>query len=116
MFNEYFSFLQSKITTVPSGPPINIVAEANSSRSISLQWSPPLPEQQNGLLIGYVVNITSLTGRERLYFQTVQLNLTVGGLTPYTTYECIVAAATQLGTGPSSPIVTVTTTEEGISS
>ena len=37
----------------------------------------------------------------------------VEGLTPHTSYECIIAAMTRIGSGPSSAIVTVRTLEEG---
>ena len=74
-----------------------------------------MPEQQNGLIVGYAINITSIAGGERLHFQTTQLNLTIGGLTPHTSYECIIAAMTTIGTGPFSSIINVRTTEEGTS-
>ena len=100
---------------VPSGPPLDIVAEVNSSRVILLQWSPPLPTEQNGIIIGYKVNVTPIVGEEKFSYETMDNDLYVLGLTPHTTYECIIAARTSVGTGPFSEIVTVQTSEEGSS-
>lgn len=100
---------------VPNGPPLNIVAEVNSSRVIFLQWNPPLPTEQNGIIIGYKVNVTPIVRGENFNYETTDNFLYVAGLAPHTTYECIVAARTSVGTGPFSEIVTVQTSEEGSS-
>ena len=101
------------LLAAPSGAPLNIVAEANSSRSILVQWDPPPLQQQNGVLTGYTVNITQIAGEQRFHFQTTEQSLYVEGLTPHTTYECIIAAMTRVGTGPFSGIFTLQTFEEG---
>lgn len=98
---------------VPSGPPLDIVAEVNSSREILLQWNPPLLEEQNGIVIGYKVTIAPIIGGERFNYETTDQFLSVVGLAPYTTYEIVIAAMTSIGTGPFSEIVTVQTSEEG---
>lgn len=97
----------------PSGPPLNIVTEVNGSRVILLQWDPPLAQDQNGIIVSYRVNVTSIVGGERFYFETSDNYLSVSGLTPHTIYECIVSAMTRVGTGPFSGIVTVQTSAEG---
>jgi hypothetical protein len=40
---------------------------------------------------------------------TTDTSLTVTSLTPYTTYECIIAAFTSIGQGPPSSIILVQT-------
>lgn len=80
---------------------------------ILLQWDPPLAQDKNGIIIGYRVNVTSLVGGERFYFETTDNYLLVSGLTPHTIYECIVSAVTRVGTGPFSGIVIVQTSAEG---
>ena len=87
----------------------------NSSRVILLQWNPPLPTEQNGIIIGYKVNVTPIVGGEKFSYETTEYFLYVLGLEPHTTYECIIAARTSVGMGPFSEIVTVQTSEEGSS-
>ena len=101
------------LSTVPSGTPLDIVAQVNSSRVILVQWNPPQLQEQNGVIVGYKINVTSIVGGERFSYETTELSLIVVGLTPHTTYECIVAAMTNVGAGPFSGIVTVQTSEEG---
>ena len=100
-------------STVPSGPPQNVISESNSSRSIYVHWDPPPVEQHNGIITEYIVNITPINGEETLQFYTAHLFLDVVGLLPHTTYECTVAAMTSVGAGLFSAISTVQTYEEG---
>ena len=80
---------------------------------ISVQWDPPQLQEQNGDITGYRVSIIPIISGEILDYETSEHSLVVEGLLPHTTYECIVAAMTIVGTGPFSGIVTVTTLEEG---
>lgn len=84
-----------------------------SSQSIQINWQPvPLPNQ-NGVITGYVINITSLdTGVSQQLFSTVN-TLQVSNLSPFTVYSCIVAARTAIGLGPFTRIVNVQTLEDG---
>ena len=100
--------------TVPSGAPLNVAADANSSRSIRVQWDLPPPQQQNGDITGYVLRLIPITGGEGMDYETKGQFLFVDELSPHTTYECIVAARTSVGTGPFSAIVTIRTLEEGL--
>lgn len=97
----------------PSGTPLNFAANANSSRVVILSWEPPQLQQQNGDITGYIVAVIPIIGGERMNYETDEHSLVVEGLLPHTTYECIVAAMTSVGTGPFSRIVTVDTHEEG---
>ena len=67
--------------TVPSGPPLMFNAMAQSSESIILVWEPPSPEDQNGLIVGYTINITDLETGERSQRLSTSTNITIGSLT-----------------------------------
>ena len=83
-----------------------------SSKSAHLSWEPPNPEEQNGVLTGYFVNITSTDG-DGFQFFSVSNQPRVDSLNPHGTYLLTVAAVTAAGIGPSSPAVTATTLEDG---
>ena len=78
------------------------------------EWEPPSPEDQNGLIVGYTINITDLETGERYQHLSTSTNITIGSLTPFTTYICIIAARTNIGIGPFSTVVTVQTLEDGM--
>ena len=79
--------------------------------NISLNWQLPLPEDRNGVILGFVVRLFSISRRETIELTTAVTNITVGSLTPYTLYECVVAAYTTVGTGPPSTIILARTGE-----
>ena len=60
------------------------------------------------------MNITSIETGEQLQLTAQSQSVNVTGLTPYTTYLCIVAASTAIGPGPFSIVTTIRTTEAGI--
>ena len=99
------------ISAVPSGAPLAFTGVSTGITTISLAWQLPLPENRNGIIIGYVVSLSSVSSAETRRLTTTDTNLTVTSLTPYTTYECIVAAYTSIGDGPPSSIVLVQTEE-----
>ena len=98
----------------PSGPPVNITAQATSARSVSITWNPPADEDRNGIILSYIVNITDEETREQMHLTSVSQSLNVTGLMPFTTYLCNVAASTAIGTGPFSTVTIVQTLEAGI--
>ena len=102
------------ILTVPSGPPLMITARAQSSQSIIITWEPPSPEERNGLIVGYTINITGLDTGERYQQLSASNNLTIESLSPFSTYICVIAARTSVGIGPFSTVVTVQTLEDGV--
>ena len=79
--------------------------------TISLAWQLPLQEDRNGIIIGYTVTLSAVSGTDTRTISTTYTNLTVTSLSPYSTYECIVAAYTSIGQGPPSNIVLVQTQE-----
>lgn len=84
-----------------------------SSEAILFQWNLPLPQNQNGIITGYLVNITALETGAMIHMSTPYLNLTLHSLRPFTTYSCIVAARTSVGLGPFSTTINIQTLEDG---
>lgn len=103
----------SLFSSVPSGPPENLTGEAVSSEEILLKWDLPPPQHQNGIIIGYIVNITALETGTITQMLTPYQNMTLYSLRPFTTYSCIVAARTSVGLGPFSTIINIQTLEDG---
>jgi len=83
------------------------------SRSVVLTWDPPPPEDQNGPIVGYVINVTVIETGEMFQLTSSTNTLSVASLKPFTHYVCIIAARTSVGLGPFSTTVTVMTPEDG---
>lgn len=101
---------------VPSGSPENFMGEAQSSNTIILTWDPPLLQNRNGIITGYIINITALDTGEISQFITPDRNLMLNSLTPFSTYAFIIAARTSVGAGPFSTDITIQTFEDGMRS
>ena len=97
----------------PSAPVKNPVQTGTTSTSISLEWEPPDVSDQNGVIIGYVINATVIDTGEVFQFSTTLTHLILDSLQPYTTYVCRIAARTSIGIGPYSIAVVVTTEPSG---
>ena len=100
--------------SVPSSAPLNFTKTSQSSESgITLTWSPPPIEDQNGVIIGYLLKVTEGTMDNvyqlRLQSQTYQNNT----LLKFTEYTFAVAAMTAIGLGPFTDSIAVTTPEGG---
>lgn len=90
------------------------MGNATSHNSIFISWNPPATEDQNGVITGYTVNVTSLRSEEtQQFFLMAAQNLSVDSLTPHTTYSCKVAAHTAIGAGPFSQEILVQTLQTG---
>ena len=102
-----------QLPLAPSAAPLNLVAHLNATShdSIVLSWDPIPPEDQNGIILGYVINLTDISNGDMQQLSSDSNNLTVDSLSPYTTYVCIVAAYTSAGIGPVSAEVSVQTLE-----
>ena len=84
-----------------------------SSTSVVLTWETPPPEDLNGRVIGYSINVTKLLSGERQELFSNSTMLTVYNLQPYTVYTCISAAVTNVGHGPFSNVLQIETLEAG---
>ena len=98
--------------TVPSGPPQNLTLTANSSRSLLLTWTPPLPQDVNGIIVDYTINVTSSVVTNSYQVGSDSTSFTIGSLRPYVAYTCIIAAHTAIDHGPFGAAVTLTTPED----
>ena len=76
-------------------------------------WDPPLPDAQNGVIIGYIINVTVLETGEMFQLLSDTDSLGLNFLRPFTTYICVIAAQTAVGVGPYSITYQVTTLEDG---
>ena len=99
-------------SVVPSASPGNITVVEITSHSVSLMWLPPARQHQNGIIIGYIVNVTvEETGEMyQLYSNTTNITAT---LTPFTMYTMIVTVENSVGTGPYTEVVSIQTEEAG---
>ena len=58
---------QFKSPTVPSGPPVNVSVESESSTSIFISWLPPETLKQNGIITTYRIDVNSVITPSQLY-------------------------------------------------
>ena len=76
-------------------------------------WRAPAPEDRNGLIVGYRINVTvTTTGFTFVLFSTRE-NISATSLRPYTSYVIRIAAVTTVGAGPYSSIFMVMTEPAG---
>ncbi len=100
-------------SAAPSTPPAQFEASDISPTSAFLTWSPPSYDEQNGIIVLYVINVTVVNMGERFQLTSETNFLEVTTLRPFSTYLCVIAAATSVGLGPFSTSVTVETPEDG---
>ena len=98
---------------VPSAPPENLVVTLTTSRTISISWSPPPFDQQNGLIRYYLVYLTEINGNT-LELQTSDnsTDFTIENVVPIYNYTVSLAAYT-IGVGPSTSVLTISIPESG---
>ena len=95
----------------PSGSP-RITHTHATAHSIFLRWTPPPPDQRNGLLTHYIISImyngqqTNVTLPSASEEHTLQAR-------PYSDYILSIAAVNSVGRGPFSAVVDVRTQEDG---
>ena len=114
--------------TVPTEDPRNVSVTVESSRSITLTWERPSPEEENGLLIRYHVIVietqihytddeAEITGMQRYLNRTYNVSegrvQLIDMLHPDYNYTVRIAAATEPGIGPFSDAITVRTQMDG---
>ena len=95
--------------TVPAGPPRQVFAIAENSKTITLLWS--APSTPNGVITEYQLQCS---GGGQVFSRTVmETSTTLSGLLPYTNYSCSITAHTSAGGGPAAT-TSVTTLQDGI--
>ena len=104
------------INSAPTGPPVlNESIQQAGVRQLHLQWNPPEPQQQNGVITSYTICIGEREdGMEDCeLYSTSSTNMTVTGLLPYTVYRYKIAADTSVGRGPYTGEFSIQTLEDG---
>lgn len=91
--------------------------EATSPESILLRWKPPLTAYANGQILGYQIYYREINGNDGESVRTVRgrhrLEVSLAGLKPYTKYEVFAKAFNQVGSGPKSLPILISTLEGG---
>lgn len=98
---------------VPTGAPENISISAVTSTSAIISWTPPSYEQQNGIIVGYNINVTDTKSGEVFSFVTFETWVAADALVPYTIYSIVIEAFTTVGNGPHTATYTFKTSEDG---
>ena len=70
-------------------------------------------QSHNGMITGYLINVTAIGTGETFQVSSATTNLVIPSLRPFTMYMCVIAAETSAGTGPFSISITVKTSESG---
>ena len=84
-----------------------------SSRSITLIWDPPLFEEQNGVITGYIINVTGIETAEMFELFSNRESLTADFARPFSSYIFKIAGQTTVGVGTFSDPITIMTPEDG---
>ena len=81
---------------------------------MTFSWSPPAPTERNGVITGYFLSCVPVAGEGTTISMqyTAAGTFTLGGFTPFTSYNCSIAASNILGSGAAVYLV-VTTLDDG---
>lgn len=84
--------------------------------NVSVSWSPPPQEAQNGVITAYILTCQPEERVESLpATYTTAGNYRLNGFSPATTYNCSVLATTASGSGPAA-VQAVTLLDDGMTS
>lgn len=100
------------IIIAPSVPPKNLTIKQVLSRSITLEWLAPEPEQLNGELTHYLIYVTEQETNSSNRLLSTANEVVLDFLHPHYTYSISVSAVTILP-GPYTEEVSITTLEDG---
>ena len=101
----------------PSMAPVNISGTARLANSVSLQWSPPPADSQNGVIKGYKIRhkLAGYAANTDWYTndapEATHLNFLLDDLITWQNYEIQIAAENDKGVGPFSSSIFVRTKE-----
>lgn len=99
----------------PSGSPQNATVSAIDSSTVEFEWVAPSAEDSNGIVIGYTVRVTGQDSNEVIELQTNMTSIRVENLHPFYSYVFTVAARTEAGAGPFSPVIHLQMPSTGMS-
>ena len=108
--SDYSRCYSNKIlfSAAPTGTPRD-VTPSMTSRSIMVTWDTIECIERNGIITNYTVVF-----QEQVPVNTVGMIFSAEGLTPQTNYTFQVAGVNDVGTGPFTNVITVTTAENGL--
>ena len=99
---------------VPTAPPRNFVATVTGTNSVEFYWQPPAIDDHNGILSYYQLRVEDNTfNLTDITINTTNTSYTIDTLEEYIRYSCQVAAATDVGIGPFSTPIEITTLQDG---
>ena len=107
------------LNAVPSQPPRNVLGSSRSTTWIELTWMIPQAHGRNGIIINYVIDLSSRATRITVVVQTPtfsspeNLYYNITGLSAGSEYTVRVAASTVNGTGPFTEEVRISTLDDG---
>ncbi len=84
-----------------------------TSSAALLSWLPPSVGDQNGIIVNFGVNVTTVPTGETVQHFTGNTELQLESLRPHTDYRVVTAAYTEVGKGPYSTILPFQTLEDG---
>lgn len=86
-----------------------------TSRSLVLEWDPPVLRHRNGIIQDYRVVLTLLDIPSTSFLSFIVSENTIGltSLHPHYTYSCTVSASTSAGQGPDSLPFSIKTFQDG---
>ena len=105
--------IKCNLYLAPSGSPESFNGTATSPYSAYLVWELPPLDQQNGIIIGYVISMTIVETNEIVLLYSNTTFLVVNSFEPFRTYICVIAAQTTTGTGPFSIEIILSTPQDG---
>lgn len=98
--------------TVPSAPPEMLNASSIDPNTLDLEWSPPSPGTENGIIQYYTVILTEQETGTTSQYTPIDNYIVIYSLHPYYTYVVMVAAVTVAGSGPTN-MITIKMPEDG---
>ena len=114
MYVDYHYIVMITFSTVPTAPPQNFSAIVTGTTSVEFSWQPPLIDDHNGLISYYQLrlvdesfNLTDIT------INTTNMSYSIDNLEEYIRYSCQIAAATDIGVGPFTVPIEITTWQDG---
>ena len=102
----------------PDTPPTNVLARADNSTSIMVNWTQVPAINRNGIINMYEIEYIPLQTFEG-QIMTATMNVSdilsarLTGLQEYVNYSISVRAYTRIGQGPYSSAITILTLEDG---
>lgn len=93
---------------------MNFVATVTGTTSVEFYWQPPPIEHHNGIISYYLLRIVDESfNLTNITINTTNTSYITDTLEEYIRYSCQVAAATDVGIGPFSAPIEITTLQDG---